>query len=1448
MRFLKLTLRIFGFLIALAIVIPVLAIAAMQVPAGRSFVSGVVSNLASSDGRTVTLDGLYVGFGLDARLDRVTVADSKGVWLTADRIAVDWHPLQLLSGDLDIASVNAGRLDLERQPLPPENTTSEENAESDEPGGFSLPLNVKVENLALGEINLGEALLGTPISLTASGSGSFAMDPALITADLDVHRIDGIDAGLTAKAEFEPAAETLAFDISVSEPRGGLAARLLEVPDLPALRLDLKGDGPLTNWAANLAIALDGRQTVTGSAKIEEKAGDRYLSFDLDGDLAPLAPPEAQAFLLGTTNASGQARFSADFAPQSADITLKTQTVSLDAKADLTSSTISANAHLSVSAGDNALIAVDIADRRIVFGPMEASFSASGQRSAADWSTQFSLASFQTTEAKTERVELVASGSGADLTPDALTTPFSLSIGIVALEGLTAETAPLSGQISVKGTGTADGANQTVQFAALAVSTDIGAITLTDTEVSADKIDGQGRLSLADLAKLSGLAGRDLSGSLNGTFSADIDPSTLGGSATAALVTRDLKTGVSQADALMNGESTIDLTLDLAGADQIAVNALSLKNEALEVSGNAEYKDATLTSDLTARVSDLAKVDPQLKGALSLDAETSGPLDALEVQAEASSNQILLAGTPLDNLTFSAQATADPAAPTAKIKSTASLNGQPISVDVELTSKDGGADVSPLSIRLAGNTVTGSLAVADLAKPVATLKGDLKIDAPDLAALSPLLLTEISGRIQGTVSADPDSKTLALDVTGADIGVPSVSLGTLKLKANIAAPYAPETVTADIELSGLLTDATPIHNVVINAKPEGTGTAISAEISMDKANKDGLTLKANISEPESGSYLLALQDLALRYQGLTSKLKQPTSISYANGDATIEPLELQLGNGSLTLSGKAGQSLDLAADLNSVPLNLANAFVPSLGLGGTLSGKANAKGSASSPEAEWSISGAGLTASELQKNGLAALNLTSSGTLKNNQITQTTKISDPNGLNLATSGTVGLAKPNQLSLTLDGTVPTAAVRRPMLEAGLRGDGSIGLKGTVTGSAASPAYEITATPAGLKITSLTTGLTAQNFRGSAAVSQDRATLDGIAGDLATGGSFSASGSIGMKDGFPADLSLKLDKGRYVDPGLVTAEIDADLKISGPLASTSSSALIEGKVTINKADISIPEYLPGAIPPVEVRHVNASKAVRQQVADLGGEPKQTEAQQRSFPPRLDILLSAPGRIFIRGRGLDAELYGDLKVVGTSTNPQAIGAFNLKRGQLDILTRRLLFSHGNATFDGSLTPIIDFAATTSVSETTITVSIEGEADDPQIAFTSSPELPQDEVLALLLFGKNVGNLSATQVARLAAAIATLTGGSDNGPLASIRKSLGLDAIDVNTDGENGPSVSVGKYINDNIYLGVEQGTGSGSSRVKVDIDLNRGLKVRGEVGADGSSKAGIFFEKEY
>lgn len=1448
MRFLKRSLRIIGLLAAVAIGVPALVIACLQIPAGRAFVSGVIGDLASSPDQRIVIDDLYLGFDLNAAVKKITLADETGTWIEADGLFVAWSPMNLLTGTLTLNSVSLDRLDINRLPQPAGTAVSAGDQEEPESVASGLPLDLSLGALKVREINLGEPVLGSPVAMTMAGSGGAALDPTVITADLRISRIDGVDGFLTAKSEFAPNAGTLLFDVTVSEPRGGLAARVLDLPNLPALDLTLNGSGPLDDWSAGLAVSLDGHQTATGTAKLSESDGDRHLSFNLDGDLAPLAPQEVQAFLLGATHAAGTAVFSEEFAPQSGTLNLKTQTVTLAANGTVHDKNLSAKADLAVDAGENALIALDLDGRRIAFGPMAASVSANGQMNSVDWSADIDLHSLRTTEVSSGRLQFSAKGSEADLDPEVLSTPFEVSLRSDDLQGLTAETEALSGALTVQGAGRVDGTSQSLNLSQINLKSEIAGLSVSNAYLGKDKISGSAHVSLADLSKFSKVANRDLGGVLGVTIGFDLDPRAIAGTADVSVTAHDLKTGFTQADAFLAGKTDAEGQFTLKGTNAVAVQKLFLLNAGLSASGTADYSDGTLASDLNIALSDLSLADPQLAGMVDIGIQTSGSVEGLNIAANARSDQILLGGTPLDNLSVAAEGVADRAAPSADIKGSADLNGQTVSIDVDLTSKDGAANLDPVAVRLAGNSITGALKVSSLESPLETLSGELKIAAPDLASISPLVLTDLGGSVDGTLTANPDSGKLLLNLSGADIDLPSLRLGTLQLNADLAHPFDPKNLTARLHLSDLMTSATPVRSARITAAPQDGGTDLSANVILEDSTDDGLTLSAHISQPSPDSYMLAVRQLALSYQGVASQLTQPATIRYAAGTADISPLKLSLGKGSVSISGSAGEKLGLRADLDAVPISLANAFVPGLALGGTLSGTASATGSSSSPDAAWSITGAGLTAAPLKENSLSVLGLTSTGTLKNNQVQQQTKITDPNGLSVSADGSIGLQAPQPLSLNVAGTIPTAVLRRPLLEAGLRADGSVSLKGSVSGSVQSPAYNLTATPSGLKVTSLSTGLTVQNIKGAATVTQEQAALNGISGELATGGALSASGTVGMKNGSPANLKLALNKARYIDPGLINAEIDADISITGQLAAASTAPLIGGTVTINKADVTIPESLPGAIAPVEVRHLHASAAVRRQAKELGGGKEQSAAKQKSNPPKLDVLVSAPGRIFIRGRGLEAELEGNLKIIGTTADPQAVGAFSLRRGQFDILTRRLTFSHGRATFEGSLTPVLDFAATSTVSDTTITVKVTGDADNPEISFTSSPELPQDEVLALLLFGKSVGNLSAAQIAQLGAAIATLTGGNDDGPLAQIRKSLGLDAIDIDTSGEDGPSVSVGRYINDNIYLGVEQGTQSGSSRVKVDIDLDRGLKVRGEVGADGSSKAGIFFEREY
>ena len=90
-------------------------------------------------------------------------------------------------------------------------------------------------------------------------------------------------------------------------------------------------------------------------------------------------------------------------------------------------------------------------------------------------------------------------------------------------------------------------------------------------------------------------------------------------------------------------------------------------------------------------------------------------------------------------------------------------------------------------------------------------------------------------------------------------------------------------------------------------------------------------------------------------------------------------------------------------------------------------------------------------------------------------------------------------------------------------------------------------------------------------------------------------------------------------------------------------------------------------------------------------------------------------------------------------------------------------------------------------------------GRSFSPSITFTSTPTLPQEELLARLLFGTSVLELSAAEAIQLSSAVAGLqNGGLD--PINAIRKAVGLDRlrfVSANAATGQGTGIAVGKYI---------------------------------------------------
>src|SRR5206468_8002602 len=219
------------------------------------------------------------------------------------------------------------------------------------------------------------------------------------------------------------------------------------------------------------------------------------------------------------------------------------------------------------------------------------------------------------------------------------------------------------------------------------------------------------------------------------------------------------------------------------------------------------------------------------------------------------------------------------------------------------------------------------------------------------------------------------------------------------------------------------------------------------------------------------------------------------------------------------------------------------------------------------------------------------------------------------------------------------------------------------------------------------------------------------------------------------------------------------------------------------------------------------------------------------------------------------------------GTSAEPIVVGTLEVVRGVFSFLGKTFSLTRGAIHFDGGpkIDPTLDILAEASSADVTATVTIGGTASAPTVKIGSVPEMPQDEVLARILFGKSVGQITPAQGLQLAAAAASLAGGGP-GLLDKVRSALGLDRFDFGsgTTSNNaagnassnpatrsrvgGVAVEAGKYIAEGVYVGVDQGVGTGTSKGKVEIEIAPNLSVETDIGVSGGNGLGLNWRMDY
>jgi translocation and assembly module TamB len=428
----------------------------------------------------------------------------------------------------------------------------------------------------------------------------------------------------------------------------------------------------------------------------------------------------------------------------------------------------------------------------------------------------------------------------------------------------------------------------------------------------------------------------------------------------------------------------------------------------------------------------------------------------------------------------------------------------------------------------------------------------------------------------------------------------------------------------------------------------------------------------------------------------------------------------------------------------------------------------------------------------------------------------------------------------KLDLALTGTLPLALVNGFTTELSLLGDAGFDLALRGAPALSSLSGRLTSEGASLSLPAYNMGL--NRIRLSADIAGGSARIT-ASGNVVQGGEIDLSGTVGLGAPYAGDLVISLKNVAFSDPNLYRSALNGQLSLRGP---TGGGATLAGVVDLGRTELQLPSSRSGSggsIP--DIRHISEPREVRATrlragvlVPDVATGPAR--------PLDLDILLRAPNQLFVRGRGLDAELGGELRLSGTSRDIVPVGEFSLIRGRLDILGKRITLQEGSAVLQGSFDPWLRLVAETTTQDSTVRVVSEGTASDLQISFNSDPDLPEDEVLARLLFGRAIDDISALQAAQLVGSLNVLAGGG-GGLVTRLRQSFGLDDFDLSTDTEGNTALRVGKYLSDNIYtdITVDQ---TGKSEINLNLDLSDSVSVKGRLGDSGDTGIGIFFERDY
>lgn len=580
------------------------------------------------------------------------------------------------------------------------------------------------------------------------------------------------------------------------------------------------------------------------------------------------------------------------------------------------------------------------------------------------------------------------------------------------------------------------------------------------------------------------------------------------------------------------------------------------------------------------------------------------------------------------------------------------------------------------------------------------------------------------------------------------------------------------------------------------------------------------------------------------------RLDTPAMLTRDGDGWRLAPAKLRFAGGEAQVSGHfSGAGMAIDGTLAQIPLAILDIGYPGLGLGGSASGKVQyAGGAGGMPRGRIDLTLRGLTRSGLLTSS-RPIDIGIAGVLSADKLGVRAVMN-------ADGQTVGRAQA-QLSLPpqgdIDDRLMAAGLFAQLRYSGpadtlwrLTGaemfamSGPVAIGADVGGRVSDPSIRGVLRASNARIESAFTGTLLTNVQAFGRFRGSRLEIQQFTADAGKGGSVSGTGRFD----FSSEAGIGLDLTLAANRAVVINRDDIAATVTGPLRfrSSGSGGTISGDVTLDRSRYRLGQATAAsAVPKLDIREINVPG---------GGD---AEEDARPLPWTLDIHARAPGALMVSGLGLTSEWSADLKISGAPENPAILGRADLVHGSYEFAGRSFQLGRGVIRFGGEVpvNPALDIEANADSTGLNATIRVTGVAQKPEIGFTSTPALPQDELLSRLLFGTSITSLSAPEALQLAAAVAALRdGGGGLNPINAVRRAAGLDRLRIlPADPQTGQATSIaaGKYVTRRLYAEIVT-DGQGYSATRVEYQVTRWLSLLSSISTLGRQSVNVRVSKDY